>query len=57
MCRSFYLSLKRENVSCFLLKQPFLLFLLVDDDEHDWILKTCRKGWDENVGYRPDLVK
>jgi len=28
-----------------------------DDDEHDWILKTCRKGWDENVGYRPDLIK
>lgn len=37
-------------------EQPFLLFLL-DDDEHDWILKTCRKGWDENVGYRPDLIK
>ena len=32
-------------------------FLLLDDDEHDWILKTCRKGWDENVGYRPDLIK
>ena len=28
-----------------------------DDDEHDWILKICRKGWDENVGYRPDLIK
>ncbi|XP_074608914.1 MORN repeat-containing protein 5-like [Acropora palmata] len=28
-----------------------------DDNEHDWILKTCRKGWDENVGYRPDLIK
>ncbi|EDO43893.1 predicted protein [Nematostella vectensis] len=26
-----------------------------DDDEHEWIVKTCRKGWDENVGYRPDL--
>ncbi|XP_046552601.1 MORN repeat-containing protein 5-like [Haliotis rubra] len=22
-----------------------------DDDEHDWIVKTCRKGWDEYVGY------
>ncbi|XP_046840516.1 MORN repeat-containing protein 5-like [Xenia sp. Carnegie-2017] len=21
-----------------------------DDDEHAWIMKTCRKGWDENVG-------
>ena len=38
-------------------EQPFLLILLLDDDEHDWILKTCRKGWDENVGYRPDLIK
>eukprot|EP00112_Aurelia_sp_Birch-Aquarium-sp1_P011406 Seg2398.6 transcript_id=Seg2398.6/GoldUCD/mRNA.D3Y31 product="MORN repeat-containing protein 5" protein_id=Seg2398.6/GoldUCD/D3Y31 len=24
-----------------------------DDDEHEWIVKHCRKGWDENVGYRP----
>ncbi|XP_007442479.1 MORN repeat-containing protein 5 [Python bivittatus] len=24
-----------------------------DDDEHDWIVKTCRKGWDECVGYKP----
>ncbi|KAK7095211.1 MORN repeat-containing protein 5-like [Littorina saxatilis] len=22
-----------------------------DDDEHDWIVKTCRKGWDEYVGF------
>lgn len=22
-----------------------------DDDEHDWIVKSCRKGWDEIVGY------
>ncbi|XP_025113528.1 MORN repeat-containing protein 5-like [Pomacea canaliculata] len=22
-----------------------------DDDEHEWILKTCRKAWDEYVGY------
>jgi len=26
-----------------------------DDDEHEWIVQNCRKGWDENVGYRPDL--
>ncbi|XP_065068546.1 MORN repeat-containing protein 5-like isoform X2 [Rhopilema esculentum] len=26
-----------------------------DDDEHDWIVKNCRKGWDENVGYQPDI--
>ena len=37
--------------------QHTFTFLLLDDDEHDWILKTCRKGWDENVGYRPDLIK
>ncbi|CAN0246276.1 unnamed protein product [Lampetra planeri] len=23
-----------------------------DDDEHDWIVRNCRKGWDENVGVR-----
>jgi len=34
----------------------FEVFMFVsDDDEHDWIVKTCRKGWDEHVGYRPDL--
>lgn len=25
---------------------------LLDDDEHEWIIKTCRKGWDENVDYK-----
>lgn len=29
-----------------------LFFVFVDDDEHDWIVKTCRKGWDEYVGYK-----
>ena len=30
-----------------------LVFLLnLDDDEHEWITKTCRKGWDENVEYK-----
>ncbi|XP_006007202.1 MORN repeat-containing protein 5 [Latimeria chalumnae] len=24
-----------------------------DDDEHEWIVRTCRKGWDEIVGYKP----
>lgn len=28
---------------------------LADDDEHEWIIKTCRKGWDEIVGHRPKL--
>ena len=23
-----------------------------DDDEHEWITKTCRKGWDENIDYK-----
>ncbi|KAK1334194.1 hypothetical protein QTO34_005194 [Cnephaeus nilssonii] len=26
-----------------------------DDDEHEWIIRTCRKGWDEFVGHRPTL--
>ncbi|MBZ3871741.1 MORN repeat-containing protein 5 [Sciurus carolinensis] len=26
-----------------------------DDDEHEWIIRTCRKGWDEIVGHRPKL--
>ncbi|XP_077163327.1 MORN repeat-containing protein 5 isoform X1 [Paroedura picta] len=24
-----------------------------DDDEHELIIRTCRKGWDENVGFKP----
>ena len=44
-------------VSISLVLFVFFLFYFEDDDEHDWILKTCRKGWDENVGYRPDLIK
>ncbi|XP_030062408.1 MORN repeat-containing protein 5 [Microcaecilia unicolor] len=24
-----------------------------DDEEHEWIIRTCRKGWDEITGYRP----
>ncbi|XP_053138195.1 MORN repeat-containing protein 5 [Hemicordylus capensis] len=24
-----------------------------DDDEHEWIVRTCRKGWDEIVGFKP----
>ncbi|KAK2152378.1 hypothetical protein LSH36_330g05036 [Paralvinella palmiformis] len=23
-----------------------------DDDEHNWIINTCRKGWDEYVGHQ-----
>ncbi|XP_039618740.1 MORN repeat-containing protein 5 [Polypterus senegalus] len=24
-----------------------------DDDEHEWIVQKCRKGWDEVTGYKP----
>ncbi|XP_033714435.1 MORN repeat-containing protein 5 [Delphinus delphis] len=24
-----------------------------DDDEHEWIIRTCRKGWDETMGPKP----
>ncbi|KAK6470791.1 MORN repeat-containing protein 5-like isoform X2 [Huso huso] len=24
-----------------------------DDDEHEWIVRTCRKSWDEITGYKP----
>ncbi|XP_045018246.1 MORN repeat-containing protein 5 isoform X1 [Bubalus bubalis] len=24
-----------------------------DDDEHEWIVRTCRKGWDETMGPEP----
>lgn len=23
-----------------------------DDDENEWIVRTCRKGWDEYAGYQ-----
>ncbi|XP_062930255.1 MORN repeat-containing protein 5 isoform X2 [Mobula hypostoma] len=26
-----------------------------DDDEQEWIVRTCRKGWDQITGYRPEL--
>jgi len=32
-----------------------LLFSIEDDDEHNWIVKTCRKGWDEYVGFKPTV--
>jgi len=28
-----------------------------DDDEDKWIKTTCRKGWDQIVGYSASLVK
>jgi len=39
-----------------------LCFFCVDDDEHQWIVRTCRKGWDEHVGgqnprLKPDISK
>lgn len=34
----------------------------IDDDEHEWIVRTCRKGWDEHIGgqnprLKPDMSK
>jgi hypothetical protein len=29
----------------------------VSDQRHKWIVDNCRKGWDEPVGYRPDLYE
>ncbi|XP_007474657.1 MORN repeat-containing protein 5 isoform X1 [Monodelphis domestica] len=26
-----------------------------DDDEHEWIIRTCRKGWDEFIEHRAKL--
>ncbi|KAL5013015.1 hypothetical protein ScPMuIL_011566 [Solemya velum] len=26
-----------------------------DDDEHEWIERTCRKGWDEYVGFKSKI--
>lgn len=26
-------------------------FAFLDDEEHEWIVRTCRKSWDEFVGY------
>jgi len=27
-----------------------------DEDEHNWIIKTCRKGWDEFIGFKPKFT-
>ena len=34
----------------------FLSVIVSDDDEHNWIVKTCRKGWDEIVGFKQQTV-
>ncbi|CAL1543526.1 unnamed protein product [Lymnaea stagnalis] len=26
-----------------------------DEDEHNWIIKTCLKGWDEYIGFTPKV--
>ncbi|XP_042193096.1 MORN repeat-containing protein 5 [Callorhinchus milii] len=28
-----------------------------DDDENEWIIRTCRKGWDEITGFKPKSRK
>lgn len=31
-----------------------ILFIsLLDDDEHEWIVRTCRKAWDERIEHKP----
>ena len=27
------------------------MYVSPDDDEHEWIVRTCRKSWDEIVGH------
>jgi hypothetical protein len=39
-------------IRIFLLKVYWLIYFFKDDDEHEWITITCRKGWDENVAYK-----
>lgn len=29
----------------------------VEDEEHEWAVRTCRKAWDEFIGYREDDKK
>lgn len=29
-----------------------MLVFVADDDEHEWIVRTCRKGWDEYANYK-----
>jgi len=31
----------------------YVLSALVDDQEHEWIVRTCRKSWDEFIGPYP----
>jgi hypothetical protein len=45
-------NLKKKPKSLNLINIYFLIFFFQDDDEHEWITKTCRKGWDENVDYK-----
>ena len=46
----------------FSLPSKYSFFSQLDDDEHQWIIRTCRKGWDEHVGgqnprLKPDMSK
>ena len=52
----------KHNHSISLCTDRLLLLVLLDDDEHQWIVQNCRKGWDENVGgqnprLKPDITK
>lgn len=53
----------RVQTSCFYYKHrkrfslskwvKYVLSVLVDDQEHEWIVRTCRKSWDEFIGRCP----
>jgi len=54
--------LVRKLIRYFFLFAIFISYLKLDDDEHQWIIRTCRKGWDEHVGgqnprLKPDMSK
>lgn len=35
------------------MRHDWLPLSFTDDDEHEWIVRTCRKGWDETMGPEP----
>ena len=44
-----------HGMNCICICNAFLTQFFIfctDDDEHEWIVRTCRKGWDEIVGYQ-----
>lgn len=35
----------------------YCFFSMVTNARHEWIVKNCRKAWDENAGYRPEFYE